>query len=179
VSSLSGDDPLFGIFFTSDTQVRDYITPKRTILNPSVSINNSCAFNSFGCFTQKVPMYQWQTTPGSPSIFGSQKNEWYTTGINGNSFFAFNYQGMDRLLASSRYFRTTNANQNDYFKGYIYSVDGGGNLSANSTTKSPNNFVPDAMTVGAPFHFYFGLKKGKTAYDRFLSKWVDTNKIVA
>jgi hypothetical protein len=30
------------------------------------------------------------------------------------------------------------------------------------------------VTVGAPFHFYFGLKRGKTAYDRFRSKWVNT-----
>ena len=181
VSSLSGDNPLFGIFFTSDTQVRDYITPKRTILNPNVSINNFCAFNNFPVFTQKVPMYQWKFTPFSndnPSIFGSQKNEWYTEGINGSRFFAHEYQSMDRILASSRYFRPINQSQTDYFKGYIYSVNSSGNISSSYNTKATNNFVADAVTVGAPFHFYFGLKKGKSAYDRFLAKWVDTNKVV-
>jgi hypothetical protein len=178
VSSLSGDDPLFGIFFTSDTQNRDYITPKRTILNPNVPINNNCGFNEFGVFTQKVPMYQWGLTPNTNSIFGSQKNNWYTTGINGNQFFAHDYQSLDRLLQSSRYFRPSAQNQNDFFKGYIYSVDGSGNLSWVYNSKWPNTPVPDAITVGAPFHFYFGLKRGKSAYDRFLSKWVDTNKVV-
>mgnify|MGYP000085143420 FL=1 len=181
VNSLAGpgNEALFGIFFTSDTQVRDYITPKRTILNPNVSVVNPCAFNEFGAFTQEVPMYQWGITPSSPSIFGTQKNDWYTTGIDGVKFFSHGYQSMDRLLASSRYFRTNNNNQNDYFKGYIYSVDGSGQLEWSNLSKSPNTFVSDAITVGAPYHFYFGLKRGKTAYDRFLSKWVDTNKVVA
>jgi hypothetical protein len=178
VSSLSGDDPLFGIFFTSDTQVRDYITPKRTILNPSVSVSNSCAFNNFSVFTQKVPMYQWEIN-NSPYIFGDQKNDWYTQGISGNTFFAYDYQSLDRLLSTSRYFRTTNANQNDYFKSYIYSVDNTGNISSNPAYWALNTYVARAITVGTPFHFYFGLKKGKSAYDRFLSKWVDTNKVVA
>jgi hypothetical protein len=178
VSSLSGEDPLFGIFFTGDTQVRDYLTPKRTILNPNVNITNSCGFNNIPVFTQKVPMYQWKLTSGTPSIFGSQKNEWYTTGVNGDQFFAHKYQSLDRLLASSRYFRTSNLNQNDYFKGYIYSVDGSGNLEWAYNSKSVNTPIADAITVGAPYHFYFGLKRGKSAYDRFLVKWVDTNIVV-
>lgn len=178
ISSISGDDPLFGIFFTSDTQVRDYISPKRTILNPNVTINNPCGFNNFSVFTQQVPMYQWGLVPNTPSIFGEETNDWYTTGINSGTFFAHGYQTMDRLLASSRYFRTTNQNQNDYFKGYIYSVDNSGQISSSYGTKAINTFVPDAITVGAPYHFYFGLKRGKSAYDRFLAKWVDTNKVV-
>jgi hypothetical protein len=32
--------------------------------------------------------------------------------------------------------------------------------------------------VGAPFFFYFGLKKGKTAWDKFSKKWLDFNNIV-
>jgi hypothetical protein len=81
-------------------------------------------------------------------------------------------------LASSRYFRTSNLNQNDYFKGYIYSVDGSGNLEWAYNSKSVNTPIADAITVGAPYHFYFGLKRGKSAYDRFLVKWVDTNIVV-
>jgi hypothetical protein len=34
------------------------------------------------------------------------------------------------------------------------------------------------MTVGAPFHFYFGLKKGKTAWDRFAQKWINFDVII-
>jgi hypothetical protein len=69
------------------------------------------------------------------------------------------------------------------FKGYIYSYkmtappgcQPGYNPDANSTI--PNNPGPRIFTVGAPFHFYFGLKKGKTAFDRFTVKWIKTDVI--
>jgi hypothetical protein len=37
----------------------------------------------------------------------------------------------------------------------------------------PNEDNNRIFTVGAPFYFYFGLKKGKTAWDRFARKWLD------
>jgi hypothetical protein len=53
-------------------------------------------------------------------------------------------------------------------------VDGAGDLSAGVSNWTRNNPDSQMVTVGAPFHFYFGLKRGKTAYDRFRSKWVNT-----
>jgi len=177
------DDAIFGIQFSSDTQVRDWITPKRTIINSSVPVTSPCAFNYYESFSQEVPFYNWtilnntSTNPGPPnpnSIWGSQLNEWYTIpNINSNSrFFSFKYQSMDRISAFSRYFRTNNNNQTDYFKGYIYGIDNTGNLSPLRTNWNTNSPIADAVTVGAPFHFYFGLKQGASAWDRFAKKWV-------
>ncbi len=38
--------------------------------------------------------------------------------------------------------------------------------------------IPESgLTVGAPFYFYFGLKKGKSAWDRFAKKWINFENI--
>jgi hypothetical protein len=34
------------------------------------------------------------------------------------------------------------------------------------------------IPVGNPFFFYFGLSNGKTAYDKFLTKWTKTDILV-
>jgi hypothetical protein len=105
-----------------------------------------------------------------------------------SSFFYHRYQSLDRILSSSRYYRPSQsggATATKYFKGYIYSVDTDPTLLVSpdyettySAPTDPNN--PDERTfqVGAPFHFYFGLKKGKTAFDRFAKKWLDFNNII-
>ena len=179
----SWEKQVFGVFFSSDTRTRDFITPKRSIINPIGSINNPCTFSNFNVFTQEVPFYQWEIKPNDNnlnSIFGTQKNDWYTKPIytNNNAFFKRGYQLMDRVNPNSRYFRTINTNQSEYFKGYIYSVDGSGNISASASTWNQNPDVSNAVTAGSPFYFYFGLKRGKSAFDRFTAKWIDTNKIV-
>jgi hypothetical protein len=175
-----GTKTIFGVFFSSDTQTRDFISPKRTVVNPIGSITNVCTFNNFNVFTQKVPFYQWniKQNPLVDSIFGSQDNEWYTVPISGTTFFAKGYQTMDRIEPPSRYFRTTNINQSQYFKGYIYSVDNNGSINASINNWNLNTNVGRAVTVGAPYHFYFGLKRGKSAFDRFTAKWIDTNRII-
>lgn len=173
------DGQIFGVFFSSDTQTRDFLSPKRTIINPIGPITNQCTFNNFNVFTQKVPFYQWKIEQNTviDSIFGKQTNEWYSTPISGNTFFTKGYQTLDRIEPSSRYVRTNNVNQSQYYKGYIYSVDQNGFISPSINNWDLNTNVARAVTVGAPYHFYFGLKRGKSAFDRFIVKWVDTNRI--
>ena len=36
----------------------------------------------------------------------------------------------------------------------------------------------ELITVGAPFHFYFGLKRGKSSFDRFREKWINVTDFV-
>jgi len=177
-NGAGSSDGIIGIFFSSDTQVRDYITPKRTIIDNTATVTNPCGFNYFSVFTQEVPFYQWEVKTGNPdSIFGSQSNDWYTTPISGGNFFTHKYQTMDRIDINSRYFRTNGSTETKDFKGYIYSVDGSGNYDPNTASQNPNNPLPRTITVGAPFHFYFGLKKGKTAFDRFAAKWISFETI--
>ena len=199
-NNANSSDPVFGIFFSSDSQTRDYLSPKRTIINGNISTAVQCGFNYFTSFSQIVPFYQWKIDSNSGqigrSIFGSQSNDWYTNRLsfpnqnNPNlfysSFFSNRYQSQDRILRSSRYYRPSQyaGSTSQYFKGYIFSVNFL-NPSVqpdydpfNIGNTDPNNPEPNIYQVGAPYHFYFGLKKGKTAFDRFIKKWLDFNNIV-
>ena len=159
-----------GIFFSSDTQIRDFVTPKRTILNPSISINNqACAFSNFPVYSQDVPISQWEIK-SSGNIFGNESNRWYD-----DTIYRSKYQSLDRLNPNSRYFRNDGISVIDD-KGLIYAVTAGGDLSASVSNWTKNTPDSQMVTVGAPFHFYFGLKRGASSFDRFRSKWVDTEK---
>ena len=191
----SNDDVIFGIFYSSDTQLRDYITPKRTIINSQGILNSNCTFNNFYCYSQEVPFYQWEITPNndtSPnnSIFGSQKNDWYRKPINQAYFHRHKYQSLDRANRDSRYFRTNTSQFANDYKGYIYSIDNPTvptpptspfytqpSLNPLSSSWDKNNPNFDTITVGAPFYFYFGLKKGASAWDRFAKKWINFERI--
>jgi hypothetical protein len=176
-NNASSADAIIGIFFSSDTQVRDFISPRRTIINENLPIVNNCTFSNIDVFTQIVPFYQWNIDPNGSttddSIFGSQKNNWFTDKLDGSSFFEYPYQSLDRTNPASRYFRSNVTVTSINYKGYIYQEDINGNYSINPLTINLNSFRGRTITVGAPFHFYFGLKKGKTAWDRFAAKWIN------
>ena len=176
-------DNSLGIFFSSDTQIRDYVTPKRTIINPTGTTISNCTFNNFAVYSQQVPLSQWFIDAGGNkgSIFGGESNDWkYDT------IYSSKYQSLDRLSKPSRYFRSNNQSQNNFLKGYIYAVTNGGSLPTTQnnsitgiiTNWDRNTSDQDFITVGAPFHFYFGLKRGASSFDRFRTKWINTSKIV-
>jgi hypothetical protein len=180
-------DNSLGIFFSSDTQLRDYVTPKRTIINPVGNTTSLCTFNNFPVYSQLVPLSQWNIDAAGTknSIFGSESNDW-----DYGTIYSSRYQSLDRLSQPSRYFRSMNQSQNNYLKGYIYAVTDGNSLSHSPSTQqgsitaltrywdknAPND--PEQVTVGAPFHFYFGLKRGASAFDRFKMKWINTSNII-
>jgi hypothetical protein len=194
------DNGVFGVYFSSNTQVRDYLTPKRNIINEDAPITLSdCAFEAIKVKTQVVPFYQWFIKPNTgedkdfasggslygpgptDSIFGSQFNDWSTEPYSGTSFFNYGYQNLDRLLRNSRYFRTNGSSVTKYYRGNIYSVDNSliqsGDLQYWDKNSAPDSSIPQAERVintGAPYHFYFGLNIGKSAFDRFTKKWIDT-----
>jgi hypothetical protein len=179
INSPSANDVVMGIFWSSNTQVRDYISPKRNIINANANLGSFCASSNIPVFSQEVPFYQWQIKPNADggsaeSIFGSQGNNWFTNPINGNgTFFSSRYQSMDRLNPNSRYFRYNTTNGT----GYIFATNQNGDEDGNRTRWTHNNPDDNNITVGAPFHFYFGLKKGKTSFDRFRRKWIKFDTI--
>jgi hypothetical protein len=111
---------------------------------------------------------------GQEVIFGSHKNDWYTEPIKSNTttFFQRNIQYLDRTENTSRYFMAE-SNQAKYMKGFIYNVDSNGNLR-----EDLGNITEDKYTVGSPYHFYFGLKRGRTAVDLFYIKYVDSEIVI-
>ncbi len=182
-------DAVIGIFFSSFTQNRDFISPKRLVYNLQAGLDvNACNLNPIPVRDQLVPFYQWaiQDNSETPNIFGTQKGHWYTVGIKQGTdvFHSFKYQSMDRLNDQSRFFKTMNLSQNDFYKGYIYAVDNNGEITEeiNPPPAPPPYFVSqftkisneNVITVGGPFYFYFGLSRGASAMDRFIQKWVDT-----
>ena len=185
-NGFSSDEAVIGIFFSSDTQIRDFITPKRTIVDDTVAVSSPCGFSYFGAFSQQVPFYQWRINDFQNVIFGNEDNGWNTDPIIGDSFLSIKYQSMDRTddvtppPPGSRYFKgtATNSSQSKYYKGYIYAVNASGKIDESADNWERNNPKENSVTVGAPFHFYFGLKKGASAFDRFTTKWIDTTTFV-
>jgi hypothetical protein len=178
-NSGNAEDGIFGIFYSSDTQTRDYVSPKREIIDVTAPITQQCLFNEIPTFSQVVPFYQWQIKQNgdADSIFGSKKNEWYSD-ILDNGFLSYRYQSLDRLNATSRYFRGQGSTS-DYFKGYIFSRNPAtGELNPNVNSQSGNFPNSRVITVGTPYHFYFGLKKGRSSFDKFYRKWINSDNII-
>lgn len=190
--TVSPTYPYFGIFMSGDNQLRDYITPRRTIWAQNATIPVSAsAFTEIAVKTQVVPFYQWNVFHNldSPqSLFGTQSNNFITNYPSSpytnsstfpNGFFAHGYQTLDRFGPSSEYF-IPGVNNTFYYKGYLINYSAGTDSDGNPIVV-PVNRIPAGTryryTFGAPFHFYFGLKQGASAMDRFIQKYVDTNII--
>ena len=174
--------PILGLFFSSSTEELRY----RKIMAPGIETYN---FNplieqKFGYpKSQYVPHYKWlikkpNPSVGTPNIFGSEDNNWYTD-VYGNGFFNKRYQDLDFTSNDEKY-------QTPLTKlGFIssFNLTGGtmpitplilqGNPSPNPAQEST---VKDGIVVGAPYHFYFGLNNGKTAVDRFYKLYVATEE---
>ena len=165
--------PVFGLLLTGDTQDRDYISPRRTNWNSSGTLINNqqlidCWFTNITTNSQEVPFYQWGLNYGggpTTNIFGSQSNNYST---NDGAFFSYKYQSLDRLNPASQYFQN---DQSDgyYVRGTQINFDNNGV----PTELTPQNFE-QTFLVGAPFYFYFGLKKGASAMDVFITKYINT-----
>ena len=166
-------NPTMGIFFSSttfDLQNKDFLSPG--IINYRTNINsNTFATYEYGIKSQNVPFYQWAIVTGStsPSIFGSEINNWAT---NQSNIFSQKYQSLSRRNADSTsnpsYFMSSNASGQDiYQRGYLFSINSSGSYS--TTAGNLNN--GNAFLVGAPNHFYFGTIKGESALDKFKTKY--------
>jgi len=146
-----------GVFFTSNTENRIVVTPGVTTFTPQLT-------NFYGYpKTQEVPFYQWQLTQQSvPTIFGSDTNEW-NTNIIGSGFYSEKYQALSFKQAPlSQYFNNLNTGQ----RGFIY------NSNATGTDETFPAGQSNSFLVGAPYHFYFGLNKGKSAISRYITKYI-------
>jgi hypothetical protein len=162
--------PTMAVWFSSTTenlQLKDYLSPGR--INFRNSTNTSNYPFTYGIKTQVVPFYQWKLGNNNSTIFGNDRNDWATesTDIVQNK----GYQTQDRINpVSPTYFYSRNINLNTVSgetsaRGYIFSLDASGNYSS-QLDGSDSKF-----TVGAPFHFYFGLIKGESALDKFKTKY--------
>jgi hypothetical protein len=156
VSTDSNGDSLVGIFFSSETVNRKVLSPGITTLGPGLT-------NYFGYpDTQEVPMYKWKSAD-TGNVFGNQDNDWATDlDVANLKMYSTKYQGMD--FTQTDYFWADNGPN----LGYIYNYQSNGvTPSASWPSGNANKFV-----VGAPNHFYFGLNKGKSSINRYITKYI-------
>ena len=166
------DKPVIGIFYSSsqdDLQLKDYLTPGRVNFRTQT---NELKPKYFGIKSQKVPFYQWELK-GSNVFFGDETNTWYTATIISDE-----YQNLDRIkpdLATLKnsfnpkntekyFYNNENLLSYNNDRGYLYN-------SKNQATKYNNR--KNIFAVGAPFYFYFGIKKGASALDIFKTKYLN------
>jgi hypothetical protein len=151
-------DATVGIFFSSDTVNRKLISPGTVTFSITPSLNFYYGFPK----SQEVPLYKWKWATQT-SIFGSELNDWYTTA----PYYSQKYQSLNFTTQTppgvSPYFNTTNTGQ----LGYIYNSDANGD-----TLSTWSSAFMDKNIVGAPYHFYFGLRKGKSAINRYITRYI-------
>ena len=143
-----GGDALMGIWFTANTENRKIIGPGITQFSPTLS-------NKFGYpNSQMVPSYRWNVNNTS-NLFGNQENGWDTTG---NGTIEVNYQN-DTLGTGGDYPKSPSFEGT----GYLYSDNDDVSIIPTNNPK---------YRVGSPFYFYFGLKRGKSAMNKFITKYL-------
>ena len=114
---------------------------------------------------------------GTPNIFGSEDNNWFTNASSNSGFYQKRYQDLDFTSVPGKY--QTNLTKFGYLASFDINGDPlpitplanilQGEPSASITTSS-------VVVVGAPYHFYFGLNSGKTALNRFYKLYVPTEE---
>jgi hypothetical protein len=172
-AGTGSNDIMMGIMFNSSTesiQVRDYISPVRTIRwNP---LTNDFAYDYTEIKSQVTPHYMWKLNTAD-TIFGNQKNNWATS-PNSSSIVAVKYQQMDRLpsqIPGSPY-PVWNDSPNQYnARGYIFASDSN-IVTATTYNYTAQTIMGHTILGGAPWYFYFGLKKGNTAINKFATKYI-------
>jgi hypothetical protein len=161
----SATEVFLGVLFSATTQNRIALTPGTATFG---NIQQLIGYPK----TQTVPMYNWEirndqgnATVSTSTIFGTQYNDWLTdfpTGIP--PMYSTPYQEMS--FNGADYFQATNGPST----GYIMNYDITG--QRDSAWGNPSNQNKANFVVGAPYHFYFGLGKGKTALNRFITKYI-------
>jgi hypothetical protein len=162
IGSDNTDDanPIIGLFFKSNRQLRDLITPRRLIFDESTT---NIVSQQIPIFTQEIPHYGWTTRNDQSSvIFGSENNDWNSDTFPVPSKF---YQQQDRT------------SQNNYFIGsnqIVSALTGYITQTYLDGTPNPTSIGGGFITqVGSPWYFYFGLKKGASSMDKFLMKYIE------
>jgi hypothetical protein len=162
---------MMGIYFSSSTedmQIRDYITPGRVIRYDTGT--NNFVYDYTPIKSQVVPNYRWNINTGY-SMFGSQTNEWETS-ISGIT--ALPYQKMERYNDDFPKGVTGSYDGPDAYnaRGYLFSVSGLNATGGNAIYQLSPNATPNPALGGAPWYFYFGVKKGATAINKFYTTYI-------
>jgi hypothetical protein len=165
--------PTLGLFFSANTITRDLVTPGRITFQDSTI---SYLTNYYGFEDQIVPYQAWKIDPTGGTIFGTQLNDWNAK--TSTEITLIKYQSVDRLLGGNTpslqpTFPSEVTTPTTQIPGFIYNSQSTGGINTTITPKTTlSGPLPSSMITGAPFFFYFGLRKGKTAMNRFITTYV-------
>ena len=151
VGKDSSGSSLMGIWFTSEDEQRRELGPGQ------LTIGNVTSEFSYPN-SQEVPSYQWKVNVNN-TWFGNQENTWAT---DTNDLITVKYQD-ENFTGATDYMKT--AAGTGY--GYLYNENPPGTEIPNTAGNQDNKF-----RVGSPFYFYFGLRRGRSAMNRFITKFV-------
>lgn len=159
-----------GVFYSSsqaDLQLKDHITPGRVNFRQG----NTLVIQNYGNKSQEVPFYSWMLAKTTKTIFGNDGNDW---GTNQSNFVSKRYQSLERIKPNNP---IENYTTTDYFSDssfdLSYNNDRGYIFAEKDGKYNQESSRSDSFVVGAPFHFYFGIKKGFSALDKFKTKYLN------
>ena len=162
------DENVMGVFYTGNTVLRDLISPRRVV---RLQDSSRIVSDSVPTYSQKVPYYYWKiyndntdTGVSNNLIFGLENNNWEPATTQNIPLSGTNYQELDRM--QTPYFQPNPDNPLTNL-GYIFKLNNQGGYDP--IIYNMNN---DKILQGSPFYFYFGLKRGKSAMDRFITKYI-------
>jgi hypothetical protein len=171
----SGADikPVFGVFFQTPEPNLNY----RKIESPGIETYSTSPLiqDKFGYSkSQVVPHYKWSLKKSDPTmnIFGTEDNNWVTDTVYSGGFFNKKYQDLDFETLQEKYI--TQTTKLGYITNYVNNVPDPQPPIGDIIQGQPIGSNQQAVVVGAPYHFYFGLNNGKTAVDRFYKLYVAT-----
>jgi hypothetical protein len=176
-NGATGDQlkPVMGLFFQTPTPNLNY----RKIESPGIETysNSPLIQEKFGYSkSQVVPHYKWSIKQGNPTnnIFGTEDNNWVTDNVYGGGFFSKKYQDLDFDTLNEKYI--TDTTRLGFITNYVNGIPQPQPLINTIIQGQPVGTNQQAVVVGAPYHFYFGLNNGKTAVDRFYKLYVATEE---
>jgi len=161
------DSGIFAIWFTGSTispyntvgttvADRRIIGPGQITFSENLGGLNPLLANQFDYpGSQVVPFYTWKFAGGN--MFGTQENTWKTDTCKSGKYQDETFDGANEYAKPSSGLGT----------GFIF------NRPINSY--GPNQPIDngnDGYRVGSPFQFYFGLKRGKSAMNKFITKYM-------
>ena len=154
-NGITVQDDRFGIWFSSNTINRRILTNGTTTFGTEPEGPS----NYFGYTdTQVVPYYMWNIK--NNGLFGTEYNTWETDVV-----FSSQYQGDDFFNSTQPYMKPNIG----YGRGHIFNANA---FDPEYDSLPINNSNQNNFKVGSPFYFYFGLKRGKSAMNRYIKKYI-------
>lgn len=168
--------PVMGLFFQTPDPNLNY----RKIESPGIQTYSTSPLieEKFGYSkSQVVPHYKWSLKTSNPTsnIFGTEDNNWVTDNVYGGGFFSKRYQDLDFTDLNEKYI--TQTTKLGYIANYVNGIPTPQPVINTIIQGQPVGTNQQAIVVGAPYHFYFGLNNGKTAVDRFYKLYVSTAEL--